>query len=159
MFDTIVRGSSGYGFTDIDICPSFLQWHKLARLYCSHGIKFIADMNQSTSIAISQIYIWNKMIQVSSWSQVDQICKCLNLNSLSYLMQISGRLDLFEVLLTSLNHCWGILTTEFNKWEALSRVAWSDVSKNHSSEMLILLMHRRAEKGRERNGACWSCKL
>lgn len=69
-------------------------------------------------------------------------------------MQISGRFDLFEVLLTSLNHCWGILTTEFNKWEALSRVAWSYVSKNHSSEMLILLMHRRAEKGRERNGAC-----
>lgn len=47
MLDIIVRGSSDYGFTDTDICPSFLQQHKPAQLFCSHGIKFLADMNQS----------------------------------------------------------------------------------------------------------------
>lgn len=112
----------------ISVCPSFLQWHKLAGVFYSHGIKLLADMDQSTPIADGQIYVWNKKTQLSSWSQVDYICRGVNFNSWRYLMQISGRFDLFQVLLNSLNHCW-VVSTEFSKWEAMGRVAWSDIVK------------------------------
>lgn len=127
-FDARGRESWDDSFTGLAVCPSFLQWHKLSQLFCSHGIQLLADMNQSTSIADSQIYVWNKKTQLSSWRQVHHICRGVNFNSWSYLMQISGRFDLFEVLLNSLTHCW-VASTEFSNWEAVSRVAWSDIVK------------------------------
>jgi len=77
-------------------------------------------------------------------------------------MQISGRFDLFEVLLNSLNFC----AEEFSLQSSITEKLWAgwlgqmfQKSVFRAVNSVNALLHRRAEKGRERNSAYWSCKL